>query len=326
MLALRRLLGQVISDENLTEAWHKVRTQSSEMAGVDGVSLSQFQRYLFRELKILQRDLEEGRYRAQPAKLIYIAKQDGSQRPIGILTVRDRVAQWAVLNVIAPIFEAEFEETSFGYRPGRSTQMALEHLARLVNQGFPWAVDLDIQNCFESINLARLERLLAHKIKDRRLRKLIHQWLTLERVHVSQRGVVRKEPSHGLLQGSPLSPLLANVYLDKFDKLVRHKGLKTVRYADDIIVLCRTRPEAEKALQTVRKLLISLELDLNPSKTSILHVDEGLRFLGGTLVYCPEEDGNGVWTTAFPERDEEQESEPALAKELAPEDGHSIRR
>lgn len=294
------LFQLVVSDENLTEAWHRVRTQASKSAGIDGVSMGQFQRHLFRELKRLQRDLETGRYEPQPAKLVHIPKKDGGTRPIGVLTVRDRVAQWAVLNVIAPVFERDFEETSFGYRPGRSPKMALEYMARLANQGFSWALHLDIEDCFGSIPLGKLYRIIRRRLKDRRLCGLIHRWLYLEAVRVGRREVVRHERPKGLLQGSPLSPLFANVYLDQLDKLARRKGLQMVRYADDMIVLCRSRAEAEGALRTMQKLLSSLELKFNRDKTVISHLEEGLSFLGGTLRYRTH-GSDGPWIPVFPE-------------------------
>lgn len=297
-----RLFRQVISDENLTEAWHRVRSQRSKTAGVDGVTLEQFQRHLFREMRKLQLELETGRYEPQPAKLAHIPKRKGGERPIAILTVRDRVAQWAVLNVVGPILDMDFEDTSFGYRPGRSPDMALERVAQLANDGLTWAVHLDIEDCFGNIPVHRLYRIIRRKIRDRRICALIHRWLHLETVQVRGRGVVHRKRHHGLLQGSPLSPLFANLYLDQLDKMARKKRLQMVRYADDILVLCRTRPEAEEALKLVHKFLLALGLRLNPAKTSISKLEEGFSFLGGTLGYRPG-DKNGPWVPLFPKGD-----------------------
>jgi len=284
----RRLYRRVYSDENLTEAWHKVRVRSnSDTAGVDGVTISQFQRYLFSNLKTLQRDLRRRRYRPQPVKRIYISKPDGSKRPLGILTVRDRIVQRAVLNVIEPLFEADFVETSYGFRPGRSVEMALEQVARLAEQGHEWVVDLDIEDFFESINLKKLYALIAKKVKDRELRRIIRSWLEAETVTVQRNGLLKREEARGLLQGGVISPLLANVYLDRFDKLAHGKGLKVVRYADDILILCRTERQARRALKLARKLLAKLDLKLNPHKTQIVHLERGLSFLGETLLLEP---------------------------------------
>jgi len=278
-----KLYRQVYSDENLTEAWHKVKS-NSDAPGVDGVTITQFQRYLFSNLKALQRDLRRKRYRPQPVKCTYIPKPDGSKRPLGILTVRDRIVQRAVLNVIEPLFEADFEETSYGFRPGRSVEMALEQVARLASQGYEWAVDLDIEDFFESINLRKLYGFIAKKVKDRELRRLIRSWLEAETVTIRRNGLLKREEARGLLQGGIISPLFANIYLDKFDKLARKRGLKVVRYADDILILCKTRRQAQRSLKIARKLLARLDLRLNPRKTQIVHLERGLSFLGATLL------------------------------------------
>lgn len=296
----KRLYRSIYSDENLTEAWHWVKTKNSGTAGIDEVTLVQFQRYLFQKLKSLQQDLQERRYRPQSARLTYIRKDGGDRRPIGILTVRDRIAQRAVLNVIGPLFEAEFDNSSYGFRPGRSVQMALEHLSELVNQGYLWAVKLDIQQCFENIDLRRLQRVIARTIKDRRLRKLIRLWLTIGSV---SRGHVEEQRARakGLLQGSPMSPLLANVYLDQFDKKARRKQLCIVRYADDVVILCHTQAETKRALKQATAILASLGLALNPHKTYILHVGKGLSFLGAILKFQTGDDEDGRWVPSFPE-------------------------
>ena len=316
----KRLYRLVHSDENLTEAWHKVKTKGSGTAGIDGVSVTQFQRYLFQKLKALQRDLRKRRYQPQPAKIAYIRKDNGKKRPIGILTVRDRIVQRAVLNVVEPIFEAKFDNCSYGFRPGRSVQMALEHLSRLINNGYLWAVKLDVQQCFESIDIRKLERVVTRTIKDHQIRKLIREWLVLKPVQLSGRGIARRIQLVGLLQGSPLSPLLANVYLDQFDKRAKRRGLYTIRYADDIIILCQTHNEAKKALRKASKILTSINLSVNPHKTQIIHVEEGLSFLGATLEFQTSEDGESRWVPSFPEPKEEHESSGPVNEEVGPED------
>ena len=278
-----RLYRRVYSDDNLTEAWHKVKS-NSVAPGVDGVTIPQFQRYLFSNLKVLQRDLQKRRYRPQPVKRTYISKPDGSRRPLGVLTVRDRIVQRAVLNVIEPLFEADFEETSCAFRPGRSVEMALEQVVRLADQGYQWAVDLDIKSFFESINLKKLYSFIAEKVKDRELRRIIRSWLEVETASVGRDGLLRREKPRGLLQGGIISPLFANIYLDRFDKMAHKRGLKLVRYADDILILCRSERQARRNLKIAHKLLTKLDLELNPRKTQILHVEKGLRFLGETLL------------------------------------------
>jgi retron-type reverse transcriptase len=217
--------------------------------------------------------------------------------------------------------------------------MALEHISRLVNQGHIWAVKLDIVQCFESINLCRLQRVIARRIKDRSLRKLIHSWLILTPVQRDHTGASRQGEIKRLLQGSPLSPLLANIYLDQFDKLARRKRQNIVRYADDIIILCRTHAEAKKALRQAKRILASLDLALNSHKTHILHVEEGLSFLGATLEFQAGEDGSSGWIPVFPEIIEEPELDETTETHFVSEDlealleevnkhpnGHPVRR
>lgn len=285
-----RLYRQVYTDENLTEAWHKVRS-NSDAAGVDGITVTQFQRHLFSHLKALQRDLQRRRYRPQPVKRTYIPKPDGSKRPLGILTVRDRIVQRAVLNVIEPLFDPDFEEASYAFRPGRSAEMALEQVTRLVKQGYGWVVDLDIKDFFESINLKKLYSFIARKVRDRELRRIIRWWLEVETVSIGRNGLLKREESRGLLQGGILSPLFANIYLDRFDKQARKKGLRCVRYADDILILCRSKRQAQKSLKIAHKLLAGLDLELNPRKTQIFHVEQGIRFLGETLLLKEGDNG-----------------------------------
>ena len=297
---MRSLYREVYSDENLTEAWHHVRTRSSEAPGVDGVTLTQFQRYLFRELRKLQRELETGRYEPLPVRITSLKKSDGGYRPIGILAVRDRVARRAVLNVIEPLFEAIFEPTSFGFRPGRSREMALDCVAAFVNQGNTWTVHFDIERCFEGIDPKRLGKLLSRVVKDRKLLRLLNAWL--HPTGVLQKGPSRPQPIRGLLQGSPLSPLLANVYLDQFDKRCRRKGIPAVRFADDILLLARSQKEVRGHFKTALRMLRDLGLRVNPEKTRFAHVEEGIEFLGGTLVFDEEE---GIWVARFPEEEGE---------------------
>jgi len=277
-----KLYRQLYSDKNLTEAWRKVRV-NSDAPGVDGMTVQQFGARLFLNLKALQRDLEKQRYYPQPIKRIYISKSDGTRRPLGILTVRDRIVQRALLQVIEPVFEDRFEECSYGFRKGRSVQMAIDQVARLANQGHRWVADLDIASFFENINTKRLYGFIKAKIRERELRRIISAYLELEIVKVEKGGALRKEESRGVLQGGILSPLFANIYMDRFDKLALKQSLKLVRYADDILILCRSKPEAEKALKTARKILKKLGLELNPKKTQIGHLEKQMRFLGENL-------------------------------------------
>lgn len=300
----RKLYGHIYSDTALTEAWRKVKGGTA-VAGVDAVTTAQFEVQLFVNLKTLQDDLRQQRYYPQPVKRIYTEKADGTRRPLGILTVRDRVVQRAVLEVIDPLFDRDFAEWSHGFRKGRSVHTALAQVARLVEQQHGWLVDLDLASFFESINLTVLFKALKATITEAALRRLLRAWLDVETVIVERTGVQRKEQSRGILQGGVLSPLFGNIYLDRFDQLALKHGLKLVRYGDDIIVCCRSKAEAEATLKLVEKWLAKLDLVVNPRKTVIVHAEKGFRFLGERLFLKTEHNGEqrlAGWRSAAPRR------------------------
>ena len=276
------LYKQVYADDNLTNAWRHVRT-GTELAGVDGVTVAQFQSRLFANLKSLQEDLRRRRYMPQPVKRLSMPKSDGASRALGILAVRDRIVQRSVLLVIDPILDAKFEECSHGYRKGRSVQSAMSQVARLVNLGYSWVVDFDIASCFDSINTSRLYQMIKSHVRDDEIQRLISAWLDVETATVIRSGWLRQPKKRGILQGGILSPLFANTYLDRFDKAALRQGLKLVRFADDGIICCRSQGEAEAALKMVCKLLAKLDLTVNPRKTAIQHVDKGFEYLGEKL-------------------------------------------
>jgi group II intron reverse transcriptase/maturase len=273
------LYKQVYADDALTEAWRKVRL-GTDLAGVDGVTIAQFQARLFANLKALQNDLYRQRYSPQPVKRLAIPKPDGTRRPLGILTVRDRIVQRAVLLVIDPLFEADFEECSHGFRKGRSVHTALTQVVRCINLGYGWIVDFDIASCFDMINTKRLFKFIKERLTNDELRRLMQAWLELEAATVERPGLRRQREARGILQGGILSPLFANIYLDRFDKAALKYGLKLVRYADDGLVCCRSQQEATATLKVIQKLLAKLDLVINLRKTVIQHVEKGFDYLG----------------------------------------------
>ena len=272
------LMDKVTAPATLAAAWARVRANKGA-AGVDGVSIERFAARAEDYLAELMTALREGSYRAQAVKRVEIAKGDGRFRPLGIPVVKDRIVQTAVKLVIEPIFEAGFHAGSYGFRPGRSCHDALGEVDRLIKQGYAYVVDADLAGYFDSIPHERLMQWVEARISDGGVLDLLRGWLGQEVL----RDMERWTPTSGTPQGAVISPLLANIYLDPLDALMAAAGHRMVRYADDFVVLCASREEAEAALAAIRRWTAANGLRLHPDKTHLgdcRQPGQGFDFLG----------------------------------------------
>jgi len=276
------LYDKVYRQDFLKHAWSQVKRNKGS-AGTDEESIEDIvmkgEDYVLSEI---QRTMERNEYRPRSVKRVYIPKSDGKKRPLGIPTVRDRIVQASVKSVIEPIFEADFFDCSYGFRPNRNAHDAIEEIRRTTNAGYVVVLDADIKGYFDNINHERLQEFIEQRISDRRTLKLIRKWLEC--------GVIETDGFHetdlGTPQGGVISPLLANIYLHEFDKFWTEQKMvkgRLIRYADDFVILFRSEREAEKGMLLVKSKLRELGLELNKEKTRIVDIlngNEGFDFLG----------------------------------------------
>lgn len=277
-----------LSAENFHRAWQKVRTNNG-CAGVDGETIAAFDRHADRHLTTLRHQLQIGTYQPMPLRSLSIPKKSKPKpgeppktewRGLAVPTVRDRIVQQALLNLLHPILEPEFENCSFAYRPGRSYKSAVRQIEQWRECGYDWVLDADVVKYFDNIQHARLYAELQERVHDPAIGNLVERWIGSGVTTPS--GLIL--PTKGIPQGSVVSPILANVYLDDFDEAIEDAGLKLVRYADDFVVLAKSKARIEKAQVLVDRLLDSMGLELHPDKTRITNFDQGFHFLGHTFV------------------------------------------
>ena len=265
----------LFSPEAMRRAWRVVRANAGA-AGVDGVTIRQFEADLEGQLETLRQELVRGRYEPLPVKRVLVPKPKGDWRPLALWALRDRVAQRVVYEAIAPTFEAGFRDCSYGFRPGRGVEDAVQAVLSHRDAGHRWVLDADIEKCFDRMDSRRLMGVLHQRIRDRRLLRLIESWLRARIFNTLSDGRARA----GTSQGSVLSPLLANIYLHPLDVALNRRGYRLVRYADDLVVCCEHKREAQKARSEAARTLARLRLSLHEDKTRIVHFDEGFTFLG----------------------------------------------
>lgn len=273
------LKDKVWKEGNLKAAWRRVESNKGA-SGVDGKTVQWFRNNAERELEHIQERLQSEIYEPLLVRRTHIPKP-GSQekRPLGIPAVCDRIVQTALHHVIGPIFEQGFAEHSYGFRPGRGCRDALRVVDAALKDGNLWVVDADLKSYFDTIPHVELMALMERQIADSRVLELVRKYLK----QGVMEGLKEWTPEEGTPQGAVISPLLANIYLNPLDHLMAGKGRQMVRYADDFVVLCRTRDEAQAALAEIQAWVAEAQLKLNPEKTRIVHETEGFDFLGYTF-------------------------------------------
>jgi RNA-directed DNA polymerase len=272
------LIDKVYAPKNLEAAWQRVRSNAGS-SGIDRMTVDQFDRNAGTLLTSLSADLRSKTYRPHAVRRVFIEKAGGGKRPLGIPTVRDRIVQQAILQVLEPIFDPKFLKSSHGFRKERGCHTALDVVDRAVRYGYAWVVDADIASFFDTVDHEKLIDAVAEEVADGSVLKLIRHILT---AGVQMPNCSETEPTDlGTPQGGPLSPLLANIYLHAFDVEMKRAGVGLVRYADDFVIFAKSRSEADTALNKASSILEGkLGLRLHPEKTRIVTVSDGFEFLG----------------------------------------------
>lgn len=287
------LLETILSRDNLNKAYKQVK-RNHGASGIDGMTVEDALPWLREHKEELLQSIRNGSYRPNPVRRKEIPKPDGSGvRKLGIPTVVDRVIQQAIAQKLQPIFEPLFSDGSYGYRPKRSAQQAIRKVKEYAEQGYTHAVEVDLSKYFDTLNHEMLMNLLRKQIHDKRVLELIKRYL---KSGVMENGVVCKT-EEGSPQGGPLSPLLANIYLNEYDQKMERRGVKVIRYADDIVVLAKSKRAAQHLLESSRKLLegkLKLTMNAQKSRTVSVLAHKNFKFLG----FCLGKNGKGIYIRA----------------------------
>ena len=288
------LLEAILDRQNMNKAYKRVKANKGA-PGIDGMTIEESLPYLRKQKDELIGRILRGKYTPSPVKRVEIPKPDGGIRKLGIPTVIDRIIQQAISQKLMPIYEPLFSDGSYGYRPGRSAKDAINRVQEYAEEGYRYAVSLDLSQYFDTLNHERLLNLLRKEIKDERVIQIIKRYL---RSGVMEHGVVM-ETEEGSPQGGNLSPLLANIYLDEFDKEFEKRGVPCVRYADDIVLLARSERAAKRLLETSTKYLeqeLKLTVNREKSKATSVFAIRNFKFLGFAL----GRNGNGIYIRVHP--------------------------
>ena len=278
------LIGKILSEDNLNEAIKKVKSNKGAH-GVDKMSVAQIDDYLKVHKKEIISSIMNMTYKPQPVRRVYIPKANGKKRPLGIPTVVDRVIQQAIAQELSKIYEPLFSNSSYGFRPNRSAHNAIEKVLELLNEGYEWVVDLDIEKYFDTVNHDKLISILREEVNDKTTLHLIRKFL---RAGVMENGLISSN-SEGMPQGGPLSPILSNIYLNKFDKELESRGLHFVRYADDANILVKSELSANRVMKSVTSWLErKLFLKVSATKTKVVRPNDS-NFLGFTFLKRSDE-------------------------------------
>lgn len=286
------LLEAILDRDNLNRAYKRVKSNHGA-AGIDGMSVEEALPWIKEHREKLLQSIRDGSYEPSPVRRKEIPKPDGGVRKLGIPTVVDRVIQQGIAQKLQNIWEPQFSDSSYGYRPKRSGQQAIEKVKEYAEEGYRYAVSVDLSKYFDTLNHELLMNLLHRKIQDMRILRIIKKYL---KSGVMENGVVSKT-EEGSPQGGPLSPLLANIYLNEFDWEMHSRGVKTVRYADDIVVFAKSKRAAKRLMESSRKYLegkLKLKMNTEKSKVTSVFAVEEFKFLG----FCIGKNGSGIYIRA----------------------------
>lgn len=272
-----KLMEVILQDENLEEAIKRVKSNKG-VAGVDKMTVDEIDEYFKSNKETIKKQILEKKYRPQPVRRVYIPKSNGRKRPLGIPTVVDRVIQQDIAQVLTKIYDDTFSDNSFGFRPNRSAQNAIMRTLDYLNEGYEWVVDLDIEAYFDTVNHDKLISILRERVFDSATLHLVRKFL---QAGIMEKGLV-KSNTIGMPQGGPLSPILSNIYLDKFDKELEQRGLHFVRYADDSNIFVKSEMAANRVMKSVTSWLErKLFLKVSSTKTKVVRPTNS-NFLGFT--------------------------------------------